>query len=258
MRVTFLGTGTSQGVPVIGCKCPVCVSPLKVNKRTRSSVWLEFANRQIIIDTTPEFRLQVLKHGPHRLDALLFTHAHADHICGFDDIRRFCQMQQMAIPVYASSATLHVLQGLFGYAFDLNAGNWAIPRAEAHEINGPFNLFGRRIEPLVVFHGNMPINGFRIGGFAYLTDCSYIPEKTEAVLQDLDVLVLDALRYRAHPTHFTIAAAVQIVARLKPKHAFLTHICHEVDHDDLIGCLPTGIAPAFDGLSFETPDPSIW
>lgn len=257
MRVTFLGTGTSQGVPIIGCDCPVCTSPLAVNKRMRPSVWLEIAGHHIVIDTAPEFRLQVLQYGLRRLDALLFTHAHADHVFGFDDIRRFCQMQKMAIPTYATADTLRTLHELFGYAFHFAPDNWAIPRAEAHTINGPFRLFGRRVEPLLVYHGMNPITGFRLGQFAYITDCSWIPPETEAALQHMDVLVLDALRYRPHPTHFSVDQAVDMIKRLKPQRAYLTHLCHEVEHTTLAQSLPPGIEPAYDGLVCEVADPPL-
>jgi phosphoribosyl 1,2-cyclic phosphate phosphodiesterase len=248
MRVTFLGTGTSQGVPIIGCNCAVCRSPLQENQRLRPSVWLEFSGRHVVIDTSPEFRLQVLRYGPQKLDALLYTHAHADHVFGFDDIRRFCQIQRQAIPVYASRVTLGTLKGLFGYAFDLSRNDWTIPRATAHEIKGPFTLFGQLVEPLLVYHGKTPITGFRIGDFAYVTDCSHIPVKTMASLKNLDVLVLDALRYRSHSTHFCIDEAVQVIKTLKPRRAFLTHMCHEVEHATLAESLPSGICPAYDGL----------
>lgn len=257
MKITFLGTGTSQGVPVIGCNCAVCMSTLPQNKRLRPSIWLEFAGHNVIIDTAPEFRLQMLQWGPHQLDALLFTHAHADHICGFDDVRRFCQMQRTAIPVYATEATLGVLKAFFGYAFDLSKENWAVPRAEAHIVNGPFRLFDREVVPLLAYHGEMPVTGFRLGDFAYLTDCNRVPPQTEAALQHLDVLVLDALRYRTHSTHFSVDEAVQLIHRLHPQQAYLTHLCHEVEHTALAQLLPAGIAPAYDGLSFHVPDPPV-
>ena len=217
----------------------------------RPSIWLEFEDHHVVIDTAPEFRLQALRYGLPQLDAVLFTHAHADHVCGFDDIRRFCQMQRQAIPVYASQDTLDTLQNLFGYAFDLARNDWSIPRAAKHVIDGPFALFGQRIEPLQVFHGSMPITGFRIGDFAYITDCSVIPENTLAALHHLDVLVLDALRYRPHPTHFSISEALQVIEVLQPRRAYLTHLCHEVDHAELATSLPDNILPAFDGLVVE-------
>ncbi|MGI6542575.1 MAG: MBL fold metallo-hydrolase [Limnochordia bacterium] len=255
MQITFLGTGTSQGVPIIGCRCEVCTSPAAENKRNRPSLWVEVAGRSIIIDTAPELRLQVLRYGPTKLDAVLFTHAHADHIFGFDDIRRFCQTQRTAIPVYAARDTLTVLQSLFSYAFNFRDGDWSIPKAIAHEITGPFEVLGVPVTPLTVYHGYMPVIGFRIAGFAYITDCSSIPTETEAALEDLDVLVLDALRYRFHPTHFNIDTAVATVERLQPRRAFLTHLCHEVEHHTLQQSLPEHIAPAYDGLRFYTPDP---
>ncbi|MGI6609674.1 MAG: MBL fold metallo-hydrolase [Limnochordia bacterium] len=248
MRVTFLGTGTSHGVPVIGCDCSVCCSPLPENKRLRPSVWLEFAGHHVVIDTAPEFRVQALRYGLKRLDAVLFSHAHADHVFGFDDIRRFCQVQRQAIPVYANQETLDTLQCLFGYIFDLGRNDWAIPRAVPHVINGPFSLFGQIIEPLTVYHGAAPVTGFRIGDFAYVTDCSMIPDQTMASLRNLDVLVLDALRYTPHRTHLSIGEAIRVIETLRPARAYLTHLCHEVDHAELVTSLPAGIWPAYDGL----------
>jgi phosphoribosyl 1,2-cyclic phosphate phosphodiesterase len=257
MQVTFLGTGTSQGVPIIGCHCEVCASPAAENKRNRPSLWVEVAGRSIIIDTAPELRLQVLRYGPTKLDAVLFTHAHADHIFGFDDIRRFCQTQRVAIPVYATHDTLITLQTLFSYAFNYREGDWSIPKAIAHEINGPFDVLGVPVIPLLAYHGHMPVLGFRIGDFAYITDCSSIPVETEAALDNLDVLVLDALRYRVHPTHFNIDAALATINRVQPRRAYLTHLCHEVEHHTLQRSLPSHISPAYDGLRFDTPDPQL-
>ncbi|NLN19307.1 MAG: MBL fold metallo-hydrolase [Firmicutes bacterium] len=248
MRVTFLGTGTSHGVPVIGCDCPVCRSPLPENKRLRSSIWLNFAGRNVVIDTGPEFRLQALRYGLRRLDAVLFSHAHADHIFGFDDIRRFCQMQGEAISVYASPETLKTLRCAFGYIFDLDRNDWTIPRAVPHVLDGPFSLFGQDIKPLTVYHGKTAVTGFRIGGFAYVTDCNMIPDQAMAALQNLEVLVLGALRYKPHHTHFSIGEAIRVIETLQPKYAYLTHLCHEVDHAELIASLPAGIQPAYDGL----------
>jgi phosphoribosyl 1,2-cyclic phosphate phosphodiesterase len=248
MRVTFLGTGTSHGIPVIGCDCSVCCSPLPENKRLRPSILLEFAGRHVVIDTAPEFRLQALRHDIRRLDAVLFSHAHADHIFGFDDIRRFCQIQRQAIPIYASQETFATLRNVFGYIFDLDRNDWTIPRAVPHVIKGPFSLFDRQVEPLTVYHGKNPVTGFRIGDFAYVTDCSLIPDEAMAALGDLEVLVLDALRYKPHRTHFSIGEALQIIEKLQPKQAYLTHLCHEVDHAELAAALPDGVRPAFDGL----------
>jgi phosphoribosyl 1,2-cyclic phosphate phosphodiesterase len=255
LRITFLGTGTSQGVPLVGCKCPVCCSPDPKNNRKRPSLWLEFAGKSVLIDTSPEFRLQALECGISHIDAVLFTHAHADHIFGFDDIRRFNQMQRQTIPIYASANTIAVLKGLFSYAFAVNEDNWAVPRARAMIIDGNFSLFGQLCQPLLVYHGALPVTAFRIGNFAYVTDCSLIPAKTMSQLYGLDVLVIDALRYRPHTTHFNVDQALQVINTLQPKQAYLTHMCHEVEHTQLAASLPPTVAPAYDGLVIEVSQP---
>ncbi len=255
MRITFLGTGTSQGVPLIGCSCPVCLSTDRKNRRYRPSLLLEFAGRNVVIDTSPEFRLQALACNLRRIDAVLFTHGHADHIFGFDDIRRFNQVQRQAIPVYASTTTLATLTNLFGYAFDLTKENWSVPRAQAFTVDGEFTLFGVACRALPVYHGAEPVTAFRIGGFAYVTDCSKIPGETLAQLHGLEVLVIDALRYRPHATHFSVDEAVAVAQALRPERAFLTHLCHEVEHQQLAAALPPGIAPAYDGLCVEVAMP---
>src|SRR5690606_17570007 len=255
MRLHFLGTGTSQGVPVIGCTCAVCTSEDTRNHRMRSSVWIELGGKHIVIDTPAEFRLQALRAKLPRLDALLYTHAHADHIFGIDDIRRYNQMQREVIPLYASKETLEALRQIAGYIFDFDDHNWALPKAEPHEITGPFELFGRVVEPLLVWHGKMPVTAFRIGRMAYVTDCNAIPAETMERLEGLDLLVLDALRHRPHPTHFSISEAVEVIQRLKPKRALLTHLCHEVDHATTEAELPPGIRLAYDGLVEEIDDP---
>lgn len=248
MRVVFLGTGTSLGVPVIGCTCAVCTSSDPRNQRMRPSIWIEINERHIVVDTPAEFRLQALRARIPRLDALFYTHAHADHIFGIDDIRRFNQIQREVIPLYASRETLEALHRTAGYIFDLSNESWAVPKAEPHELNGPFELFGATVEPLLVWHGQMPVTAFRIGSMAYVTDCSKIPDETLERLVGLDLLILDALRYRPHPTHFSIAEAVEVIELVKPKRAFLTHLCHEVDHAAAEAELPPHIRLAYDGL----------
>lgn len=261
MRLTFLGTGTSQGVPLIGCQCNVCTSDDPRNRRMRPSVWLQINppqgddnngdQRHIVIDTPAEFRLQAIKHGLSRLDALLYTHAHADHIFGIDDIRRFNQMQREIIPLYASKQTLSGLEQIASYIFNHSNKSWALPKADPIIIDGPFDLFGTPVEPLLVLHGKMPVTAFRIGRFAYVTDCSEIPVATMKRLEGLDLLVLDALRYTPHPTHFSIPQALDIVEKLQPKQTLLTHLSHEVDHAQTVRELPEGVSLAYDGLVVE-------
>lgn len=256
MRLIFLGTGTSQGVPIINCDCAVCTSEDPRNRRMRPSVWIEIDRRHIVIDTPAEFRLQAIEYGLSQLDALLYTHAHADHIFGIDDIRRFNQIQKEIIPLYASEVTLAGIQQIAGYIFDRSNTSWAIPKAEAHVIEGPFDLFGHTVYPLLVWHGRLPVTGFRIGRFAYVTDCHEIPPDTLAQLEGLDLLVLGALRHRPHPTHLSIGEALAIVEQVKPKQTYLTHLCHEVDHAETEKELPPHVRLAYDGLTLHVDDPS--
>lgn len=209
---------------------------------------MEIDGKHVVIDTPAEFRLQALKYGIPRLDALLYTHSHADHIFGIDDIRRFNQMQREVIPVYASKETLDILTQMVAYVFNTSNTSWAVPKARPIPINGPFDLFGATVEPLLVWHGRMPVTAFRIGKFAYVTDCSEIPDETMERLRDLDLLVLDALRYEPHPTHLSISQAVEVIERLSPKRALLTHLCHDVDHQEADSTLPDHIGLAYDGL----------
>lgn len=237
---------------MIGCECDVCTSDDPRNKRLRPSLWIELADKHLVVDTPAEFRIQALTHRIPRIDALLFTHAHADHIFGLDDIRRFNQMQREVIPLYASSETLEALRRMFGYVFDWQNTSWAVPKAEPIPIGDePFELFGHTIEPLLVYHGEMPVTAFRIGRFAYVTDCSRIPDETMERLEGLDLLVLDALRERPHPTHFSLSEAVAVVERLKPRRALFTHMCHELDHSSTEASLPEHIRLAYDGLAVE-------
>ncbi len=255
MRVVFLGTGTSQGVPVIGCRCAVCTSSDPRNRRMRPSLWIEFGGKHVVIDTPAEFRLQAIEHGIPRLDALLYTHAHADHVFGIDDIRRFNQMQREVIPLFASDETLKALERIAGYIFDRSIDGWNVPKADPRPIHGEFNLLGARVEPLWVWHGKLRVTAFRIGGFAYVTDCSKIPGESMQRLYGLDVLVLGALRYEPHPAHFSIGEAVEVIEKLRPKRAFLTHLCHDVDHATAEAELPPHIRLAYDGLALELDDP---
>lgn len=248
MEVTFLGTGTSMGVPIIGCECDVCVSDNPRNRRTRSSIWIRLNGRNILIDTAPEMRIQALTHGIEHLDALLYTHAHADHIFGFDDIRRFNQLQRELIPVYGTKPTIDALRRIFGYAFDPKSPNWQLPQVTSHCIQGPFELFDQKVVPLTVMHGGLPVTAYRFGKFAYATDCNAIPPETMDALKNLDVLVLDALRYDPHPSHFSLAEALAVIEELQPKQAYLTHLSHSIDHTTVQTLLPDNVKPAYDGM----------
>lgn len=253
-RLTFLGTGTSHGVPMIGCVCAVCRSTDPRDRRSRPSVYLELADKtSVLIDTTPDLRAQALAYGVTRVDAILFTHCHADHIMGLDEVRRFNQLQGAAIPCYGSGRTMGEIRRTFRYIFESTEEGGGIPRINLFTVGGPFSLGRQEIVPVPILHGRRTILGFRLGGLAYLTDCSAIPESSWPLLERLDVLILDALRHRPHPTHFTVAQALGAVERLKPGRTWLTHICHDLSHAATNATLPAGVELAYDGLAFEFP-----
>lgn len=249
LYITVLGSGTSTGVPTIGCQCAVCTSPDPRDNRLRPSILIRYAGHGILIDTTPDFRAQALRAPIERVDAILYTHAHADHILGLDDVRPFNYRQRSAIPIYAKQDTLDAIRRVFRYAFEAEAKQTSIPRLKLYPIQDePFELFGLTIVPLRVMHGEAEILGFQFGAAAYITDQSDIPEATKAKMQDLDVLFLDALRHKPHPTHSTVAQALKWVEELKPKRAYFTHICHDLGHARTEAALPAGVYLAYDGL----------
>ena len=251
LRVTMLGSGTSSGVPVIGCSCAVCTSPNPRNRRFRAGLKIEFDDRVLLVDTPTDLRQQALRFGLPRLDAILFTHAHADHIFGLDDVRIFNFRQRRSIPCYGSRQTLAALRQTFSYVFEKDEPGGGKPRLDLLEIEGAIDLFGRRFEPIPVLHGRLPVNGYRCGGFAYVTDCSYIPEASWPLLEGLDALILGALRYRAHPTHFSVEQAIAVARRAGAARTYFTHLAHEVDHDLPRVPLPAGIDFGYDGLVLD-------
>jgi len=251
MRLTFLGTGTSTGVPTLACRCPVCTSSDPRDKRTRPSVLLEFDGRAVVIDTAPDFRQQALREGMERLDAVLFTHTHADHVLGLDDVRVFYFRQRQPIPIYASSRSMDDIRRIFTYIFDQTYPYGGIAKLDPHIIDGPFDLWGERLIPLPVLHGNLPVLGFRFGKTAYVTDFSAIPDSTIPLIEGLDVLVLDALRHKPHPTHSSLEQSLDWVERLKPRRAFFTHIAHELGHEATNAALPPHVRLAYDGLKLD-------
>lgn len=251
MTVTILGSGTSTGVPVVGCPCEVCASQDPRNSRTRCSALISHRGRNILIDTTTDLRQQSLREKIKRIDAVLYTHTHADHVHGIDDLRPFNFVADQTIPVYGSEETIASLRRNFSYIFTDEPEEGYRPRLEIREIKAPFDLFGLLVEPLLLHHGGGTSLGFRIGPFAYLTDCSGIPEASERRLQDLEILVIDGLRFRPHSTHFNIPQAIEVAARLGARRTLLTHLSHDVEHAGCSKALPEGVELAFDGQQIE-------
>ncbi|MGA8266139.1 MAG: MBL fold metallo-hydrolase [Candidatus Acidiferrales bacterium] len=250
--MTILGSGTSMGVPTLGCHCAVCQSSDPHDQRTRPSLLLEFDGHSVVIDTTPDFRSQALRAHLDRLDAVLFTHGHADHIMGLDDIRPYNMKQGGAVPVYASPETLAVLKRTFAYIFDDVPSESSLPGVTLHPITGNFSLFGVEVIPVRAQHGPNPVLGFRIGGVAYLTDFSALPETSKELLHDLDHFILDALRYTPHPMHSNVEQSLSLVEELKPRHAWFTHICHDLAHEEANARLPENVRLSYDGLVLES------
>ena len=250
--LTVMGSGTSMGVPTIGCDCLVCHSSDPHDRRTRPSILVEYNNHAVLIDTTPDFREQAIREHLRRLDAVLYTHAHADHILGIDDLRPLSfRHKPNKLPLYARPEVVDFIRRMFGYIFDADYKYGGLPQVELREINGPLELFGARFEPVTVIHGEAEIYGFRFGEAAYLTDHSDIPEASFRQLRELDVLFLDALRYKPHPTHSTVENSLKIVERLQPKRAFFTHICHDLPHEKTNALLPQNVRLSYDGMKLE-------
>ena len=250
MNVLFLGTGTSHGVPMIGCDCAVCRSSDPRDNRLRPSLYLECDDGLcVLVDTTPDLRQQALRHRLSKVDAVLYTHSHADHILGLDELRRYNHMTKTAVPLYGDAATLADLRRVFSYVFDpRSASGGGVPNLRLNTIAGPFCLGRTLVQPLTVLHGGRPVLAYRIGRFAYLTDCNEIPADTMDQLRGLDVLVLDALRHRPHPTHFSLSEAVDVAGRIGATQTLFTHCCHDLGHADTCASLPERVALAYDGL----------
>jgi phosphoribosyl 1,2-cyclic phosphate phosphodiesterase len=252
-RVTVLGSGTSHGVPMIGCTCAVCRSTDPRDRRSRPSIYVEVDNGpKILVDTSTDLRMQALTHGVLRIDAILFTHSHADHVMGLDDSRRFSQMQKASLRCYADPLTVESLRKTFYYAFDpATEKGGGLPQIDLRTIDGPFEVDGVAIRPIPLMHGARPITGFRFGDFAYMTDTNYLPEAAWPLLAGVNTIILDALRHRPHPTHFSVSEALEVVSRLKPRQTYFTHICHDLPHVATNESLPRDVELAYDGLVFD-------
>lgn len=255
MRLTFLGTGASHGSPVIGCDCVTCSSDDPRNHRMRSSVVIEVGGRTFLIDTTPELRVQALRAGLRRIDAVLYTHFHADHAHGIDDVKAFNAALGGPLPAFGNASTAEVLRARFDYAFAGTPWVGLIPHLTFTVVDEPFDLLGVPATPIDLQHGRIRSCGWRIGGLAYLTDANGIPSSSLALLDDLDLLVIDGLRERPHPTHFSIDEALAVAREIQPRRTLLTHLNHDVEYKRTSIGLPPGASLAYDGLVVELPEP---
>lgn len=258
VTVKILGTGTSTGVPVLNCTCSVCTSQDPRDARLRCSAYVRAGDVHVLIDVGPDFRGQAIRAGIAQLDAVLITHHHFDHVVGMDDLRPFLFSNRTPIPVHAEPGSAEMLRDMFGYIF--RDGSYpGVPRLEMNDVRGPFEVRSREhpassvpVVPVPAVHGSLDILGYRIGGFAYLTDVSHLPNASYALLEDLDVLVLDALRDRPHPMHMTIETAIATAERIGARQTYFTHMSHEILHADFERRLGGSMAPAYDGLTFKT------
>jgi phosphoribosyl 1,2-cyclic phosphate phosphodiesterase len=252
MQVTFLGTGTSHGVPSIGCECATCRSTDPRDNRLRPSIYLQGERAALLVDAGPDLRQQALRHRITRVDAIVFTHGHADHILGIDDVRRFNALMKGTMPCYGDPATLDDIRHTFGYIFAPDAPKGGgIPMLDLRPIAGPFSVGDLELRPVPILHGCKPILGFRVGRFAYLTDCNALADGAWPMLEGLDVLVLDALRERPHPTHFSLSEAVETAGRIGARRTYFTHMCHDLAHEATNARLPGGMQLAYDGLVLD-------
>ncbi len=248
LQITFLGTGTSHGVPVIACDCEVCKSNNPKNIRMRTSIHIKSNQYNLLIDTPPEMRLELIQNNIRNVDSVLMTHAHADHIMGFDDIRALNWFQGKEMPVYGDRKTLNHIKKVFPYIFsDENPGG-GVPQVILKEIEKELTFKDLNVRPVPIFHGDNKILAYRINNFAYLTDCSKITESSLKLLEGIEYAAVDALRFEEHPTHMSVDQAVELINELGLKHGYLTHISHRLDHQKLVNYLPNNVSPAYDGL----------
>ena len=255
LTITFLGTGTSLGVPMVGCDCPVCLSRDPRDQRTRASIYVETPECAWVVDTGPDFRMQALRERLHRVDAVIFTHSHTDHIMGLDDMRPFC-FGARDLPVYASPETMRDLERVFVFAFN-GKNRWpGYLRPEPREFRGPFELGKTTVTPLPIVHGRAAMHGllFSRSGVrlaAYLTDCKEVPPATIEQIAGVRHLIVDALRHKPHPTHMSVDEALALHAHVAPGQTWFTHICHEIGHAEVEPTLPDGVRIAYDGLKID-------
>jgi len=257
MKAVFMGTGTSVGIPVIGCNCDVCRSGDVRNRRRRASLYIEASGRHIVVDTPPDFREQALEYRIPRVDAVLFTHSHADHIFGFDDIRRFNTIQDCMIPAYGSAATVADLRRVFSYvqSGERMPGEAYRPRVEFREVSDPFDLGPIRVRPLSVIHDPNPTLGylFTVEGrtLGYVPDCRRMTDETMEALRGVDVMILDALRHDPHATHLHLRESVRLLTHICARRSYLIHMCHDLDHNETERALPDSIRVSYDGLTLD-------
>jgi len=244
-----------MGVPTIACPCSVCTSENPMNKRTRPSLLVTVDGKNLLIDTATDFRQQAIRENVKKIDAVLYTHSHADHILGLDDLRPFNYFQHSHIPCYGNESTLRYICEMFRYVFTNPQPGGSIPRIEPRIIQDRFEVQGVSVQPLPVLHGKIQVNGYRIGRLSYITDCSEIPEETFRLLGGTSMLILGVLRYEAHPTHLNVEKALRIIERVQPDQTFFTHLSHDFDHDVTNRELPESVRLAYDGLSLEMEEP---
>lgn len=252
-RVTFLGTGTSHGVPMIGCGCAVCTSTDPRDRRWRPSIYVQLPGMDVLVDTSTDLRSQALQFGVSRVDALLFTHSHADHVMGLDEVRRYNALQGGAIACFADPFTAGEIRRTFAYIFSsLTQKGGGVPQIDLFHLVGEFCLGRHAVLPVPLWHGKRMVLGYRFGSFAYLTDCSAVPDESWALLEGVEILVVDALRDRPHPTHFTVDQALAVVERVRPARALFTHIAHDLPHAATCARLqPHRAELAYDGLILD-------
>ena len=247
-QIVILGSGTSMGVPTLGCACRGCTSGDPHDRRTRPSIAIQWEDHTVVIDTGPDFRQQALREGLTHVDAVLYTHSHADHILGLDDLRPLSFLEKEKIPLYADDAAAKVIERVFNYTFDPDALYATRARVEMHRLNASVAIQGKIFERVPLIHGEMEVAGFRFGNAAYLTDMNDIPRSSLPLLRELDVLILDALRREPHPSHATLDQALEFVRLIEPRQAFFTHMSHDLLHDETNRGLPQHIRLAYDGL----------